>query len=204
MLLQANIESLNLGSYDWRLDYSTVEMMDQFSPESDTVALSHLTSLSDPPFMAMACSTPFKTWDSANSLHFQLPPRTGNVLSAGSHHWCSSLITPMTSLEGTNSLQGLHTDSEFSNILDYGAQQTPRDRTTPIKSVKFRSPNQKRVSPPQSHLYELGSSASGGLRSGGKYILNAIPSFAPFSPCIDIKGSTNKQDTNPEETNSRI
>ncbi|XP_041022769.1 protein tesmin/TSO1-like CXC 3, partial [Juglans microcarpa x Juglans regia] len=196
MLLHANKESLSLGSYDWRLDYNNVEMMKKFSPESDTVALSYLTSLSDPPFMAMASSTSSKTRDSANNSHFQLSPGTDYVSSAGSHHWCSSPITPMTSLEGAKSLQGLIPDSGFCDIPVYGSPDILRDRTTPSKSVEVRSPNQKRVSPPQSHMNELGSSCSGGLRTSGKFMLRAAPSFPPLSPCIDIKSSTNKKDTN--------
>lgn len=180
MFLQANKESLSLGSYDWRLDYTNVEMMDQFSPESDTVALSHLTSLSDLPFMAMASSTSFKTRDSANSSHFQLSPGTGYVSSAGSSHWWSSPITPMTSLEGTKFLQGLNSDNEFCDIPHYGAPGILRDRTTPSKSVKVRSPNEKRVSPPHSHLNKLGSSSSGGLRTSGKFMLRAAPPFPPL------------------------
>ncbi|KAG6643815.1 uncharacterized protein LOC122318306 [Carya illinoinensis] len=161
LLLPANKESLSLGSYDWRLDYTNMEMMDQFSPESDTIALSHLTSLSDPPFMAMASSTSSKTRDSANSSHFQLSPGTGYVSSAGFHHWCSSPITPMTSLEGTKSHQGLDPDSEFCDILDYGAPDIPRDRATPsINQLKF-VPQIRRGSPPPSHLNKLGSSSSG-------------------------------------------
>ncbi|KAG7965690.1 hypothetical protein I3843_08G013600 [Carya illinoinensis] len=161
LLLPANKESLSLGSYDWRLDYTNMEMMDQFSPESDTVALSHLTSRSDPPFMAMASSTSSKTRDSANSSHFQLSPGTGYVSSAGFHHWCSSPITPMTSLEGTKSHQGLDPDSEFCDNLDYGAPDIPRDRATPsINQLKF-VPQIRRGSPPPSHLNKLGSSSSG-------------------------------------------
>lgn len=55
------------------------------------------------------------------------------------------------------------------------------------KVVKVSSPNQKRVSPPQSRAEKLRSSSPRGLRSGRKFILQAVPSFPPLSPYTDSK-----------------
>ncbi|KAJ0548846.1 putative transcription factor Tesmin family [Helianthus annuus] len=54
--------------------------------------------------------------------------------------------------------------------------------------VASSSPNKKRVSPPRIRLHELGSST---LKSGRKFILKAVSSFPPLTPCIDSKQTSN-------------
>ncbi|KAF2303868.1 hypothetical protein GH714_023989 [Hevea brasiliensis] len=68
-----------------------------------------------------------------------------------------------------------------------------KEASTPVTSVKASSPNKKRVSPPHKHIQDLRSSSSGGLKSGRKFILKAVPSFPPLTPCIDSKGSKNEK-----------
>lgn len=72
-------------------------------------------------------------------------------------------------------LDGQMKDDDMPRIL--------KDGSTPKKAFKASSPTQKRVSPPQYRLEELRSrSNSPGLRSGRKFILQAVPSFPPLTP----------------------
>ncbi|GMY29335.1 CRC domain-containing protein TSO1-like isoform X2 [Fagus crenata] len=201
MLLQTSKESLNVGFYDW-LDYNNADVMDQLSPKGDAVAnICHLTP-SDPPLTAMASSTSSKTREWINIPQVQLSPGTGYAPSSGPLRWRSPPITPMSRFGGTKSHQGLDPDSGLCDILEDDTPEILKDSATPIKSVKVSSPNQKRVSPPKSHLHELRSSSSGALQSGRKIILQGIPSLPPLTPCIDSKGTTNQKASNFQD-NSR-
>lgn len=201
MLLQTSKESLNVGFYDW-LDYNNADVMDQFSPKGDAVAnICHLTP-SDPPLTAMASSTSSKTREWINIPQVQLSPGTGYAPSSGPLRWRSPPITPMSRFGGTKSHQGLDPDSGLCDILEDDTPEILKDSATPIKSVKVSSPNQKRVSPPKSHLHELRSSSSGALQIGRKFILEGIPSLPPLTPCIDSKGTTNQKASNFQD-NSR-
>jgi hypothetical protein len=203
MLLQANKELQNVGCYDWQVDYNNVEIMDQFSPSNDAVAnMCHQTPLSDPPLMTGSSSSSSKTTDWTNISQIQPSPGIAHLSSSGSLRWRNSPITPMARLDGMKSVQGLDPDGGLCDILEDETPEILRDSATPIKSVKVSSPNQKRVSPPKSHLHELGSNSSGGLRSGRKFILKAVPSFPPLTPCIDSKGGTNSKANNIEDNSS--
>ncbi|KAM3711469.1 hypothetical protein ACJW31_01G110500 [Castanea mollissima] len=193
-MLPQSKESLNVGSYDWQLDYNNMEVMDQFSPKGDAVAnICHLTPLSDPPLTAMASSSSSKMREWKNTSPVQLSPGTGYVSSSGSLCWRSSPITPMSRFGGTKSLQGLNPNSGFCDILEEDTPEILKDCATPRNSVKISCPNWKRVSPPKRHSRELGSSSSGDLKSGRKFILQGVPSFPPLTPYIDSKGSTNQK-----------
>lgn len=203
-MLPQSKESLNVGSYDWQLDYNNMEVMDQFSPKGDAVAnICHLTPLSDPPLTAMASSSSSKMREWKNTSPVQLSPGTGYVSSSGSLCWRSSPITPMSRFGGTKSLQGLNPNSGFCDILEEDTPEILKDCATPRNSVKISCPNWKRVSPPKRHSRELGSSSSGDLKSGRKFILQGVPSFPPLTPYIDSKGSTNQKASNNEDNNSR-
>jgi hypothetical protein len=104
---------------------------------------------------------------------YQLSNRCGiRQLSGGSIRWRgSSPITPNASKD----------DESDGKLFDIVEDETP------IKSVKANSPIQKRVSPPQNHLLRIGTSSSGGLKSGRKFILQSVPSFPPLTPCADSK-----------------
>ncbi|XP_054796275.1 uncharacterized protein LOC129301701 [Prosopis cineraria] len=154
-----------------------MEIMDQSSPRCNSVAKVGQLAISNSQSMSSA-SFSTKTRDQTHI------PR---VLSGGSLRWRSSPITPMTKSGETKSLQCLESGSRLYDILEDETPEMLKEASTPIKSVKTSSPKQKRVSPPHSHLRELGSSSSGGLRSGRKFILKAVPSFPPLTPCIVSK-----------------
>ncbi|GAU15107.1 hypothetical protein TSUD_08450, partial [Trifolium subterraneum] len=113
---------------------------------------------------------------------YQLSNRCGiRQLSGGSLRWRgSSPITPNASKDDES-------DSKLFDILEDETPDVLKEASTPIKSVKANSPIQKRVSPPQNHLLRIGSSTSGGLKSGRKFILQSVPSFPPLTPCADSK-----------------
>lgn len=112
-------------------------------------------------------------------------------ISGSSLRWRSSPITPKTNLCETQHLQG----GEHNRLFDSLEDETPdvlKEASTPTKSVKANSPIQKRVSPPHSrHVLRIGSSSSGGLKNGRKFILQAVPSFPPLTPCVDSKVNCN-------------
>ncbi|KAF7830270.1 protein tesmin/TSO1-like CXC 2 [Senna tora] len=166
VLLETSEMSRN-ASYDC----NNVEIMNPSSPRCNSV----VPSKSSAPFSS-------KTRDQTHIPHSILPQGSSRSVSGGSLRWRSSPITPMTKLGETKSQQRLESDSKFHDIPDM-----LKEASTPVKSVKASSPKQKRVSPPHGHLRELGSSSSGGLRSGRKFILKAVPSFPPLTPCIDSK-----------------
>lgn len=113
---------------------------------------------------------------------YQLSNRCGiRQLSGGSLRWRgSSPITPSANLDDES-------DGKLFDIIEDETPDVLKEASTPIKSVKANSPIQKRVSPPQSHLLRIGSSSSGGLKSGRKFILQSVPSFPPLTPCADSK-----------------
>lgn len=175
------------ASCDRQQDCNDMEIMHPSSPRCNSVVNVHqLSPLSNPPSISGA-SFSSKTRDHTHIPHSLLSQRSSRSISGGSLSRRSSPITPMTKLGETKSQLCLESDSRLHDILEDETPDMLKEASTPIKSVKASSPKQKRVSPPQSHLRELGSSSSGGLRSGRKFILKAVPSFPPLTPCIDSK-----------------
>lgn len=170
-------EMLRNASNDWQQDCNSVEITDQSSPRCSSDANVHELTHSNSQSMSSA-SLSSKTRDQTHVRH---------VLSGGSLRWRSSPITPMTKLGETKSQKCLESGSRLYDILEDETPDMLKEASTPVKSVKASSPKQKRVSPPQSNLRELGSGSSGGLRSGRKFILKAVPSFPPLTPCMDSK-----------------
>ncbi|XP_050363583.1 protein tesmin/TSO1-like CXC 2 isoform X2 [Argentina anserina] len=115
---------------------------------------------------------------------------TSHCLSGISLHSRSSPVTPMHPLGEMKSFQGFDSEKGHHDVLQDDTPEILKDTSNPIKSVKVSSPNKKRVSPPHSLNLELGTSTSGSLRSGRKFILRAVPSFPPLTPCIGSKGRT--------------
>lgn len=170
------------ASYEWQ-QASKQEMMDQSSTRCDSVAkVDHLAISNSQSMSNDSFST--KTKDQTHIMR---------ILSGGSLRWRSSPITPMTKLGETKSLQCLESDSKLPDILEDETPEVLKEASTPTKSVKTSSPKQKRVSPPHSHLRGLGSSSSGGLRIGRKFILKAVPSFPPLTPCITSKANNDHE-----------
>nr|XP_043607940.1 protein tesmin/TSO1-like CXC 2 [Erigeron canadensis] len=105
-------------------------------------------------------------WSNTSKSQFLLP----SCVSLSSLCSRGSSITPVP-------LQAI--DDDTPKIL--------RDSFVQPNKVIATSPNKKRVSPPRLRLNELGLSS---LKSGRKFILKAIPSFPPLTPCIGSKDNT--------------
>ncbi|KAL5783153.1 hypothetical protein ACOSP7_008182 [Xanthoceras sorbifolium] len=201
MLLEKRKEILDVDSYGQGMDYRNEEMMDQLSSRCDALAdLCHLTPLPDFPSMAIASSGSSKTTDWKNVSRLQLYPRSDSFSSSRSLHWCGSPDTPITRLTENKNIQEPDSDNRVYDISEDGTPDILREASTPIKSVKVTSPNRKRVSPPQNCINELRSSTLGALKSR-KFILKAVSSFPPLTPCIDSKGSTNQNRSDLPEIN---
>lgn len=195
MIPEKGEEILDIDTCGQGMDYN-VAMMDQFSPRHDAlVDICELTPLQNPS-MTETTSASSKTRDWTGGSRLQLCPGSGCFSSGRSFRWRGSPITPLTRLHESKN-QGHDTDSGLYDILEDDTPEILKEASTPITSVKASSPNKKRVSPPHKHIQGLWSSSSGGLRSGRKFILKAVPSFPPLTPCIDSKDSrTEKKDSN--------
>ncbi|XP_059640631.1 CRC domain-containing protein TSO1-like [Cornus florida] len=189
MLLKTRRDILDVISCHQELDYDNAET----SPRCDGLAnICHTATLADAHSMVMAASTSSKTRDWTNDSRAQSCLGSDSFSSASSLRWRSSPITPTTQFEGAKFLQVIDSDNRLYDILEDDMPEILKDTNTPVNAVKVSSPNKKRVSPPHSRLHELGSSSSAGLRSGRKFILQAVPSFPPLTPCIDAKDGTNQ------------
>ena len=181
---------LGTASFDWQVDCNNVDIMDQSSPDNSVVNILQVTPLSNPESMSSGSLYTSSTKEGTN-----IPQSRSQgcirQLSGGSLCWRSSPNTPRTRL-GEKHLQSLDSESRLFDIMEDETPDILKEGLTPIKSVKANSPNQKRVSPPHSHLRGLGSSSSGGFRSGRKFILKSVPSFPPLTPCVDSKGNNNE------------
>ncbi|XVF34388.1 hypothetical protein REPUB_Repub18cG0055100 [Reevesia pubescens] len=191
MVLETSKEKLDIVSYCEGINHNNVGMLGDEC---------HQTPQPNHPSIIIGSSLS-KARELTSLSRFQLGPRSGCLTSGGSLHWCSSPITPMSPLDETKKLQGLDSDTGLYDILEDDTPEILKDTSTPIKTVKASSPNGKRVSPPH-NLHQLGSSSSGPLRSGRKFILKAVPSFPPLTPCIDSKGSTNQSRSKFQENSS--
>ncbi|OMO89502.1 hypothetical protein CCACVL1_07791, partial [Corchorus capsularis] len=190
MIQETSKENLDVGSYSEGINYKNVDML---------VDECHQTPLPYHPSIIRGSSSS-KARELSSLSRFQLGPKSG-LSSGGSFCWRSSPITPMSSLDETKNLQGLDCDGGLYDILEDDTPELLKETSTPTKPVKVSSPNGKRVSPPHK-LQQLGSSSSGPLRSGRKFILRAVPSFPPLTPCIDSKGSSNQNRSNFQENSS--
>ncbi|BBG99044.1 Tesmin/TSO1-like CXC domain-containing protein, partial [Prunus dulcis] len=113
-------------------------------------------------------------------------------------HPCSR--TAFSSASSSNSAKIPQAQLPSSQLQPSGAHydipydDTPEileETSNPTKVVRASSPNQKRVSPPQSR-YRLRERSPTGLRSGRKFILQAMPSFPPLTPHRNSKEGTNE------------
>lgn len=159
--------------------------IEQFSPEYDTPAKTSLP-LSNPS-MGIAAASP-RTSERPNVSGVQLCPGGNQHVSDNSRDWQISPVTPVMRLDGIEPHLRLVSDGGLYDILE---DETPEilKETPAINPVKVSSPNKKRVSPPHRHLHESGTTSSGPLRSGRKFILRSVPSFPPLTPCVDFKSS---------------
>ncbi|KDP33626.1 hypothetical protein JCGZ_07197 [Jatropha curcas] len=192
MIPKRSKEIQEVDSCSQDMDYNIAEMMDQFSPRCNTLAdICDLTPLQNT-LTSIASSASSKPRDWSSSSRLQLCPGSGRLSSGRSLRWRSSPITPMTRL-GENKNLGHDSDSGLYDILEDDTPEILKEASIPIPSVKASSPNKKRISPPYKRIHDLRSSTSAGLRSGRKFILKAVPSFPPLTPCTDSKDSTNEK-----------
>ncbi|XVE63518.1 hypothetical protein DITRI_Ditri07aG0026600 [Diplodiscus trichospermus] len=192
MLLETSKNNLDVSSYSEEINYNNADVL------ADEC---HHTSLSDRPSIVIGSPSPSKARELTSLSRFHLGPRSDFISSWGSLRWCSSPMMPLSPLDETKNLQGLNSDDGLHDILEDDTPEILKDTPTPIKSVKASSPNGKRVSPPH-NLHQLRSSSSGPLRSGRKFILKAVPSFPPLTPCIDSEGISNQSRSNFQENSS--
>ncbi|XP_041989457.1 CRC domain-containing protein TSO1-like isoform X2 [Salvia splendens] len=112
--------------------------------------------------------------------------------------WRGSPITPMAEFSGSKVLQEDEFEFGLSNTVQDDTPEILKDSPTPLNTVKANSPNKKRVSPPHGRPHEYTSSLSVDLRTARKFVLKAVPSFPPLTPCIDSKTLGVQQDSSPE------
>lgn len=198
-------EIWDMACYEHEFEYGNAEKVDQFTPGCDRLSdVCHFTSLpSSLPTTAMNPSASSKTSGLTNVSRGQLCPGSDHLVSGGSLRWRSSPIPPSTRLGETKIFQGLESDNELYDILEDDTPTILKDASTPTKAVKASSPKQKRVSPPKIQSHERGSSSSLAiLKSGRKFILQAVPSFPPLTPCIDTKSSSHQNSSDPQDSSS--
>uniref|UniRef100_F6H304 CRC domain-containing protein n=1 Tax=Vitis vinifera TaxID=29760 RepID=F6H304_VITVI len=198
-------EIWDMACYEHEFEYGNAEKVDQFTPGCDRLSdVCHFTSLpSSLPTTAMNPSASSKTSGLTNVSRGQLCPGSDHLVSGGSLRWRSSPIPPSTQLGETKIFQGLESDNELYDILEDDTPTILKDASTPTKAVKASSPKQKRVSPPKIQSHERGSSSSLAiLKSGRKFILQAVPSFPPLTPCIDTKSSSHQNSSDPQDSSS--
>ncbi|OIT28825.1 PREDICTED: CRC domain-containing protein TSO1-like [Nicotiana attenuata] len=168
---------MDLVTFDQEFNYGNAKLANEFSPGF------HVIGNTDD-LLALP-----KSQDLASNTGGQLIPQTVNFQSTWPLSWRDSPITPMNQFDGSgmNALELLNSDKKPYAMED-DTPEILKDSSMPQTGVKVSSPNKKRISPPNRHLNELGSSSSGGgFKTGRKFILRAVPSFPPLTPCIDSK-----------------
>ncbi|KAK9282038.1 hypothetical protein L1049_004950 [Liquidambar formosana] len=191
-------------SFDQESDCSKAGRVDQFSPIWEGITdISDLTPLPHPHSGAVASSASPNLGDFPEVAQAKLHQGNSHQSSAGSLRWQSSPISLVRQLCGSTAPRVLSSDSSLYDIVkDDDTPEMLKGTSTPTKAVKASSPNQKRVSPPHFQSQELRSSSSLGLRSGRKFILQAVPSFPPLTPYSNSKDGINQIRSDPKGSSS--
>ncbi|PSS17774.1 Protein tesmin/TSO1-like [Actinidia chinensis var. chinensis] len=185
MLIKARKGIEDIVASHQELDCSNIEPVSGFSTRYDGLAsVCDLSTLPNPSSTAMGSSASFEQSDWTTNSRAQFCPGSGHLSSASSLRWRGTPITPAAKFGGTKILQAVESDEKVHYILEDDMPDILKDKPTPLNGVKVSSPNKKRISPPRR------SSCSTDLTSGRKFILQAMPSFPPLTPCIDSKDST--------------
>lgn len=174
----------------------------QFTPGYDRLSdVCPFASLSNSfPTTAMNSSASSRISGLKNVSRSQLCPGSDHLVSGGSCRWRSSSIPPSNQFGKTKVSQGPETDNELDDMIENDTPRILKDASTSTKVVKASSPKQKRVSPPRIRFHERGSSSSlSMLKTGRKFILQAVPSFPPLTPVIDAKSSSNQNSSDPQD-----
>ncbi|XP_057504619.1 uncharacterized protein LOC130788097 [Actinidia eriantha] len=185
MLTKARKGIEDIVSCHHELDCSNIEPVSGFSTRYDGLAsVCDLSTLPNPSSTAMCSSALFEQSDWTTNSRAQFFPGSGHLSSASSLRWRGTPITPVAKFGGTKILQAVESDEKVHYILEDDMPDILKDKPTSLNGVKVSSPNKKRICPPHR------SSCSTDLTSGRKFILQAMPSFPPLTPCIDSKDST--------------
>ncbi|KAL6137715.1 hypothetical protein ACLB2K_063004 [Fragaria x ananassa] len=161
--------------------------MDLYSPSWEGLSvISNFTPLSNPCSSTMVSSASSIKRNCTKNSQARLqssrlqPSDTGQLKRGRS----PVIFTPQV-FESKGPYQ-LSSDGASYERTDDDIPELLKEPSIPPKVVKG-SPNQKRLSPPQSRAEKLRSRSPKGLRSGRKFILQAMPSFPPLSPYSDSK-----------------
>ncbi|CAI0416728.1 unnamed protein product [Linum tenue] len=178
-----------LAEIDCRdMEFTIAEMIGELSPKLDPISgICYLSPQRTASSSAVAASpSASKTKDlSTNVPRPQFEVGSGGTHMSSSIRWHGLPVTPMPSLGAGKMIEDVLMEEEDTT------PEILKEACNPIQSVKATSPNKKRISPPHAHSkrLELGSIVSGGLKSGRKFILKAVPSFPPLTPCLDSKAT---------------
>ncbi|KAI3454026.1 hypothetical protein Pfo_010689 [Paulownia fortunei] len=186
MISETTKEILDLVSFDQESLHGKADTVDEFS------AACHQPGKTGP----LSGIPNLQKW-AANSKAQSFSAKR-HYFSGSSLGWRGSPNTPMAQFSGTKVLREVEFDCELSNIVPDDTPEILKDSSTPLNAVKVCSPNKKRVSPPHGQPHEFDSSSSAGLRTGRKFILKAVPSFPPLTPCIDSKTVAVQQANDPQ------
>lgn len=177
---------LDLVTFDQEFNYGNAKLPNEISPGFH--ATGNMDDLLTLP----------KSQDWGSNSGGQLIPQTVHFQSTRPLRWRNSPMTRMIKFDGSgmNALELLDSDKK-PYVMEDDTPEILKDSSIPQNGVKVNSPNKKRVSPPHRHLNELGSTSSGGgLKTGRKFILRAVPSFPPLTPCIESKDVANHSTNN--------
>ncbi|XP_060208257.1 CRC domain-containing protein TSO1-like [Lycium barbarum] len=168
---------LDLDTFGQDFNYGNAKLANEISPGF------HVTGNMDD-LLALP-----KSQDWASNSGGQLIPQTVHFQDTRPLCWRNSPMTPMTQFDGSGmNAQELLDSGKKPYVTEDDTPEILKDSSIPQNGVKVNSPNKKRISPPHRHWNELGSSSSGGgLKTGRKFILRAVPSFPPLTPCVESK-----------------
>ncbi|KAL5758163.1 hypothetical protein ACOSP7_020774 [Xanthoceras sorbifolium] len=185
-------------------DCSKAGTVKQFSPRWEEFAdISHLTPLSHSYSGAVAPSVSPRTRDCPKVSQAQLHPGSNLKSSANHLRWRYSPMSCTPQLFENKDAHELSSENTFTEIRkDDDIPEILKNTSTPTKEIKACSPNKKRVSPPQFPSQELMSSSSPGLRSGRKFIWQAVPSFPPLTPYSKSKEGISQMENDFEQNTS--
>lgn len=189
---ETTADILDLVTSDQEFNYGNAKLANEISPGF------HVTGNMDD-LLALP-----KSQDWASNSGGQLIPQTVHFQSTHLLCWRNSPMAHMTQFDGSgmNTLELLDSDKK-PYVMEDDTPEILKDSSKPQIGVKVSSPNKKRVSPPYRHLNEISSSSSrGGLKTGRKFILRAVPSFPPLTPCIQSKDVASLSTNNSQKDSS--
>ncbi|XP_055820591.1 protein tesmin/TSO1-like CXC 4 isoform X2 [Solanum dulcamara] len=189
---ETTADILDLVTFDQEFNYGNAKLANEISPGF------HVTGNMDD-LLALP-----KSQDWASNSGGQLIPQTVHFQSTHPLCWRDSPTAHMTQFDGSgmNTLELLDSDKK-PYVMEDDTPEILKDSSIRQIGVKVSSPNKKRVSPPYRHLNEISSSSSGGgLKTGRKFILRAVPSSPPLTPCIQSKDVASLSTNNSQKDSS--